>query len=131
VLLLGSGPNLVRAVLAWRQEQVLAELSTSTSMPMNLLAGTSLVWGIVFAVCGLGLWRLRSWGRKGMLMAVTLYHAHIWVNHIVFDRSDYARQVWPSAIAHTLVTLFLVWGFLYWPSIRRLYATDPKGLENL
>jgi hypothetical protein len=91
-------------------------------MPMALLACTSLAWGIVFGLCSLGLWRLRPWGRRGALAAVSLFHAHIWLNHLLFDRSDYARQVWPFAVAHTLAALLLVWGFLYWPAVRRLYA---------
>ena len=130
VLLLGSGLNLARAVWAWRQADVLADLPQSTSMPMTWLSGTSLVWGISFAVCGLGLWRLRPWGRVVTLIAVTLFHAQIWFNHIVFDRSDYARQVWPFAIVHTLATLIVVWGFLNWPSIRYLYD-EQHGLAPI
>jgi hypothetical protein len=121
VLLLGGGLNLARAAWAWRQADALADLPEPTSMPMTLLAATSLAWGLVFVVCSLGLWRLRPWGRRGTLGAVTLYHVHIWVNHALFDRSDFAKQVAPSAIAQTLVTLLVVWGFLYWPSIRRLF----------
>jgi hypothetical protein len=124
VLLLGSGLNLARAAWAWRQTQALTSLPATTSMPMALLAGSSLIWGGVFLVCSLGLWRLRPWGRSGTLFAVTLFHAHIWFNHVLFDRSDYARQVWPFAIVHTLVTLFVVWGFLYWPFVRRLYTVE-------
>jgi uncharacterized membrane protein (DUF2068 family) len=122
VLLLGSGLNVLRAVWAWRQANVLADLAVATSMPMALLTGTSLAWGVAFGVCGLGLWRLRSWGRRSTLAAVTLFHVHIWFNHIAFDRSDYARQVWPFAIVHTLVTLLVVWVFLLWPATRRLYS---------
>jgi hypothetical protein len=125
VLLLGGGLNLARAAWAWRQAAALTELPASTSMPMALLGGTSLVWGVVFVACSLGLWRLRPWGRTGTLVAVTLFHVHIWLNHAVFDRSDYARQVWPFAVVHTLATLLFVWGVLYWPSIRRLY--DEQG----
>jgi hypothetical protein len=117
---LGGGLNLLRAAWAWRQARALTSLP-STSMPMPLLAGTSLAWGFVFGLCGLGLWRLRPWGRGGTLAAVTLFHAHVWLNHLLFDRSDYARQVWPFAVAHTLVALLVVWGFLYWPAVRRLY----------
>lgn len=120
VLLLGSGLNLLRAAWAWRQVDALADLPTS--MPLALLAGTSLAWSIIFVACSLGLWRLRPWGRRGTLVTVTLFHGHIWLNHVLFDRSDYARQVWPFAIVHTLATLFVVWAFLYWPAIRRLYS---------
>jgi uncharacterized membrane protein (DUF2068 family) len=126
VLLFGGGLNLARAAWAWRQADALTELSASTSMPMALLGGTSLLWGVVFVACSLGLWRLRLWGRTGTLVAVTLFHVHIWLNHAVFDRSDYARQVWPFAVLHTLATLFFVWGFLYRSSIRRLYAEQER-----
>ena len=113
VLFLGGGLNLARAVLAWLRADSLTDLPTT--MPMTLLAGTSLVWAVVFIACSLGLWRLRPWGRRGTLVAITLFHGHIWVNHFIFDRSPYAREVWPFALLHTLVTLSVVWGFLYWP----------------
>ena len=121
VLLLGSGLNVARAVSALYQANALAYLPQATAMPMTLLFGTSLVWGIVFGVCSLGLWKLRLWGRVGTLVATTLFHTHVWFNHIVFDRSGYARQVWPFAIVHTLVVLIIVWGFLNRASIRHLY----------
>jgi len=120
VLCFGGGLNLVRAVLAWLRVDSLIDLPTT--MPMALLAGTSLAWAIVFGACSLGLWRLRPWGHRGTGVAVTLFHGHIWINHFLFDRSPYARQVWPFALLHTLVTLIVVWGFLYWPAVRRLYA---------
>lgn len=126
VLLLGGGLNLARAAWAWRQADALTELPASTSMPMALLGATSLVWGVVFVACSLGLWRLRPRARTGTLVAVTLFHVHIWLNHAVFDRSDYARQVWPFAVLHTLAALFFVWGFLYRSSIRRLYAEQGR-----
>jgi uncharacterized membrane protein (DUF2068 family) len=129
VLLLGSGLNLARAVWAWRQAHALNELSLTTSLPMTWLALTSLVWAVVFAFCSLGLWRLEHWGRISTLVAVTLFHGHIWFNHIVFDRSDYARQVWPFAILNTVAVLIVVWVFLNWPSIRRVYQTH-EGLAD-
>lgn len=130
VLFFGSGLNLARAVWALQQASALAELPLSTSLPMPWLAGTSLVWGCVFALCSLGLWRLRAWGRNGTLVAVTLFHVQIWLHHIIFDRSDYARQVWPFAIVHTLSVLIAVWGFLNWPSIRRLYSRQGGLISN-
>jgi hypothetical protein len=62
-------------------------------------------------------------------VAVTLFHGQIWFNHIVFDRSDYARQVWPFAIVNTVAVLIVVWGFLNWPSIRRVYQAH-EGLTD-
>lgn len=129
MLLLGSGLNLARAVWALRQANALTDLPQSTSMPMTWLSATSLVWGLAFAVCGYGLWRLRPWGRIATLAAATLYHVNIWFNHIVFDRSDFARQVWPFAIINSLVALIVVWGFLNWPSIRRLYDEKERTVS--
>jgi hypothetical protein len=126
VLLLGSGVNLARAAWTLAQADALAVLSLSTSMPMSYLFGISLAWCLVFGLCSFGLWRLRSWGRTVTLVSVTLYHGHVWFNHILFDRSDYARQVWPFAIAHTAVVLSLVWGFLNWPSMRQVFE-EPDG----
>lgn len=121
VLLLGSALNLARSFWALRQADALADVPLSTSMPMAWLAGLSLFWGLAFGICSFGLWRLRTWGRTGTLIAATLFHVNIWFNHILFDRSEYARQEWPFAIGHTLVVLVGVWGFLNWPSIRRLF----------
>jgi uncharacterized membrane protein (DUF2068 family) len=133
VLLLGSGLSLARTVWALRQANALADLPLSTSMPMGLLAATSLTWGVAFAICSYGLWRLCSWARIATLVVVTLYHVNIWFNHIVFDRSDYARQVLPFATVNSVVVLAAVWVFLNWPSIRPLYgdrATVASAREN-
>ena len=129
VLLLGSGLNLARAVWALRQANALADLPQSTSMPMTLLSAESFVWGLAFGVCGYGLWRLYAWGRLATLVVVTLYHVNIWFNHILFDRSDFSRQVWPLSILNTLLTLVVVWGFLNWPSVRCLYSDGTKVIS--
>jgi hypothetical protein len=113
--------NLTRAIWAWGEASAFAEMSVSTTLPMEWLAALSLVWSVVFAVCVVGLWRLQVWGWFLTLAAVSLFHAHIWFNHFLFDRSFYARQLWPFALAYTAVVLLGTWGFLLWPSVRRLY----------
>jgi hypothetical protein len=121
VLLFGSGLNLVRAIWAWGEASAFAEMSVSTALPMEWLAALSLIWSVVFALCAIGLWRLQAWGWFLTLAAVSMFHAHIWLNHFLFDRSFYARQLWPFALAHTAVVLLGAWGVLMWPSVRRLY----------
>lgn len=134
VLLLGGGLNLVRAWGAWHAARRLNSMTGVPAMPLTWLAGTSLIWASVLAVSSWGLWRRRAWGWLATLSAVTLYHGHIWLNHLWFDRSSYARQSWPLALVDTGVTLLLVWGFLYWPSIRTIYQDgermDEFGSEN-
>lgn len=112
-----GGVNLVRAWLALRFARALPDLPLT--MPLQLLATTSIVWGVVFIACAVGLWRLRAWGRWGTLVAYSLYQAHVWANHLLLDASDRARQVWPWDAAVSAVTLMAVWGFLNWPGVRQ------------
>jgi hypothetical protein len=121
VLLFGSGLNLARAIWAWGAAAAFADMSVSTALPMEWLAALSLIWSVVFALCAIGLWRLQTWGWFLTLAAVSLFHGHIWLNHFLFDRSFYAKQLWPFALVHTAVVLLGAWGFLIWPSVRRLY----------
>lgn len=127
VLLLGSGLNLARGIWAARYASTLADLSLSTAMPMSWLAATSLLWGLAFGVCGVALWRLRPRARMGTMLCVALFHGHIWLNHVFFDRSDYAVQAWPFSIVQTMLALVIVWGFLNWPSIQRLYREQGQS----
>ncbi len=126
---LGGCLNLYRSTLAWRQLDVL-EKSTA-QYPLQQLVVTSLIWGLIFIVCGFGLWRRKRWGWRWTPILTSLYHVHIWVNHVLFDTSDYARQIWPFALANSGLVLLFVWGFLYLPSIRAAYRQEPtKGVDQ-
>ncbi|MBN1889059.1 MAG: hypothetical protein JW850_13780 [Thermoflexales bacterium] len=111
--------NLVFGVQAIAQWPYLSSLPVR--MPLAWLIAGKLAWGVVFGVIAWGVWRLAAWGRKAVLAGVVLYQLHIWVNHILFDTSDYARQVWPFAAGMSLVTIGLVWGFMFLPAVHRLY----------
>jgi hypothetical protein len=50
----------------------------------------------------------------------TLYQAHIWLNHLLFDASDYARQTRPRDLALSALFLAVVWGTLHLPGVRRI-----------
>jgi hypothetical protein len=76
-------------------------------------------WGSVFVACTVGLLGLWPWGRWATLIAVTVYQVHVWVNHFVFDASDYALQRRPRDAVLTLTLLAFVWLTLSWPSVRR------------
>ena len=90
-------------------------------MPLTYLAAGGLVWSIAFVVAALSVWRLWPWARKLVLGAIVLYQLHIWVNHFVFDTSDYARQLWPFHIGISLAWVVVVWGYMFLPGIRRLW----------
>jgi len=92
-------------------------------MPLSYLAACGLVWGLVFTVAAFGIWRLWSWARRLVLGAVIVYQLHIWLNHFVFDISDYARQVWPFQAGVSVMWVILTWGFMFWPGVRQLYSS--------
>ncbi len=116
VLALGLA-NLARAVLALRYNARLPDLPMTASLAY--VATTSGFWGLAFVACAAGLGRFHPWGQWGTLAAVTLFEAHVWVNHLLFDANDYARQTWPRDFALTLLLLIPTWVLLNWPSIRK------------
>jgi hypothetical protein len=123
VLALGLA-NMGRAGVALRYNALLPDLPMTVSW--TYLAAGGIFWGPVFVACGVGLLRFRAWGRWGTLAAVTLYEAHTWVNHLLFDASDYARQTRPRDLLATLLTLALIWVSLNLPSVRKLFLKEPR-----
>jgi uncharacterized membrane protein (DUF2068 family) len=93
-------------------------------VPLAWLIAGKLVWGIVFGVTAWGVWRLKAWGRKLLLIGATLYQVHIWINHLLFDTVAYAWQVRPFQVGITLITLAVVWGYMCLPDVRRLYSRN-------
>jgi hypothetical protein len=116
ILALALG-NLVRAVMALCYAARLPDLPMTVSW--TYLAAMGGFWCAVFLVCVVGLACFRRWGRWSTLAAVTLYEVHVWVNHLAFDASDYARQVWLQDLLLALLLLAFVWGLLSLPGIRR------------
>ncbi len=67
----------------------------------------------------MGLGRFHPWARWGTLAAVAIFEAHVWINHLLFDANDYARQTWSRDLALALLLLISTWVILNWPSIRK------------
>ena len=116
MLVLGLG-NLGRAGVALRYAALLPDLPMTVTW--TYLAAMGGFWGVILTACAVGLLRFRPWGRWSTLAATTLYEAHVWANHLLFDASDYTRQTWPWNLALTFFLLALIWGLLNWPSIRK------------
>ncbi len=114
--------NLIRAWLALGGQPFIETLPLK--IPLAYVGACGIAWGIVFAVTAWGLWRLWRWARVVMLGAIVVYQLHIWVNHMLFDTSAYARQVWPFYAGLSIASVLVVWGFLFLPSIRRVYSTQ-------
>jgi hypothetical protein len=124
VLALGLA-NLGRAGGALRYASLLPDLPLT--VPLAYLAAMGGFWGLVFVACAAGLVRFRAWGRRATLAAVTLYEAHVWANHFLFDASDYARQTRPRDLLLTLLLLALVWGSLSLRGVRNTFSSPPPG----
>jgi hypothetical protein len=92
------------------------------SLPPAYVVIGNAVWGTVFGVMAVGLWRLRHWGRVGTLIAFSLYVAHAWLERLLFARSDYARVTAPYALALDLLGLGLVWGVLLRRTVRQQFS---------
>jgi hypothetical protein len=121
--LIGLG-NLGRAAMALHYARMLPDLPLT--VPWAYLAGMGAFWGVAMMACAVGLaWR-RPWGRRATLAVATLYQAHIWLNHLLFDASDYARQTRPRDLALSALFLALVWGILHLPGVRKILETSHK-----
>lgn len=119
MLVLALG-NLGRAVMALRYAARLPDLPMTVSW--SYLAAMSSFWGAVFVVCALGLFRFRVWGRWLALAALTFWQAHIWLNHLLFDASDYARQTHPRDLLLTVLLLAFFWVSLSLRCVRRSFG---------
>ena len=127
VLALGLA-NLARAGVALRYASLLPGLPMT--VPLGYLAAMGAFWGVALTTCAFGLMRFRRWGRWGTLAAVTLYEMHVWVNHLLFDASDYARRTWPWALLLTLLLLALAWGLLSLRGVRTTLASPSLHGES-
>lgn len=103
---LGLG-NLGKAWMAARYAGLLPDLPMTVSW--GYLMATGAFWGVALLACGAALCRRWPWGRWAALAVATLYQAHVWANHLLFDASDYARQTRPRDLALTALFLTFVW----------------------
>ncbi len=116
-LMLGLG-NLGQAVMALRYATRLPDLPLT--IPLSYLTMMGGFWCVVFIICAVSLICFRVWSRWSTLAAVTLYQTHIWINHFLFDASDYARQTRPRDLVLTLFLLALFWGSLSLHKVRKV-----------
>lgn len=121
--LIGLG-NLGRAAMALHYARTLPDLPLTVSW--TYLAGMGAFWGVAITACAVGLYRRRLWGRKATLTVATLYQAHVWLNHLLFDASDYARQTRPRDLALSALFLVLVWGTLHLPGVHKVWKPRTK-----
>jgi hypothetical protein len=117
--------NLARAGVALRYAALLPDLPMT--VPLWYLAAMGGFWGVALIACGVGLIRFSPWSRWATLAAATLYEIHVWVNHLLFDVSDYARRTRPWDVLLTVVLLGLIWGSLSLPGVQKIFLPPGGG----
>jgi hypothetical protein len=123
-MLLGLG-NLVRTAMALVYTEVLPDVPMTVSW--TYLAAMGGFWGVTLLACGIMLLFFRPWSRWPVLIAVTLYQGQVWINHLLFDASDYAQITRPRDLALTLLLLAVMWGALNWPAVRKRFVEGGVG----
>lgn len=120
---LGLG-NLGRAVVAFRYAADLPQLPTT--VPLAYFGAMGVFWSVVFLACGLGLSGFREWARRSTLAAITVYQINVWVNHVLFSASEYARRARPRNLILTATLLILFWGTLNLAAVRKAFGPGPE-----
>jgi hypothetical protein len=121
VLLLAAW-NVFQIISVWQRYDLMRVLNVTT--PANLLIVMGATWAIGFGLAAWGLWRLRSWGRTWMLIAIVAYQAQQWIMRFTLVRSSDEVVRRPADLFLSLLSIAVVWGFLFIPKIRRLYRNE-------
>lgn len=118
---LGAG-NVGKAVIA--VQYAIRVPGLAKTIPLWYLAAAGGFWGVVLVICAIGLSRFRNWGRWSTLATVTLYQANVWVNHLLLDMSDYARQTRPRDLLLSATLLLVYWIGLGLPTFGSVFEKD-------
>jgi len=111
--------NIFQVFSAFQSYDLMRTLNLSTEA--NLLIVIGLTWAVGFGLAAWGLWRMRSWGRTWMLIAIVAYQAQQWIMRYSLMRSSDEVIRRPADVFLSLLSIAVVWGFLFIPKIRRLY----------
>jgi len=117
--------NLWQVVSAVQHYAVMDTLGLTTEA--NLLIVIGLTWTIGFGLAAWGLWRLRPWGRTWMLIAIVVYELQQWIMRLSLMHSSDEVIRRPADACLTLLSIAVVWIFLFLPQIRRLYVTSNQS----
>ena len=119
VLLLAAW-NIFQIISVQQRYDLMRSLNLATEA--NLLIIIGLTWAIGFGLAAWGLWRLRPWGRTWMLIAIVAYQAQQWIMRLSLMRSSDEVMRRPADAFLSLLSIAVVWGFLFIPKIRRIYS---------
>ena len=114
--------NVGKAVIAVQYAIRLPGLAET--IPLWYLAAAGGFWGAGLVICAIGLSRFRNWARWSTLAMVTLYQANVWVNHLLIDMSDYARQTRPRDLLLSATVVLIYWIGLGLPALENVFEKD-------
>jgi hypothetical protein len=114
--------NVFQIISVWQRYDLMRTLNVTT--PANILIVMGLTWAIGFGLAAWGLWRMQSWGRTWTLIAIVAYQLQQWVMRLSLMRSSDEVIRRPADAFLALLSIAVVWGFLFIPSIRRLYHNE-------
>ena len=123
VLLLAAW-NIFQVWSAIQQYDFMRSLGLATEAQILIVSGAT--WAVGFGLAAWGLWRMRSWGRAWMLIAIAAYQAEQWIMRLSLMRSSDEVIRRPADVFLSLLSIAVVWGFLFIPKIRRLYVKSDE-----
>jgi len=124
LVLLLTAWNAFQVWSAIQQYDFMRSLGLATEAQILIVSGAT--WAVGFGLAAWGLWRMRAWGRVWMLIAIVAYQAEQWIMRLSLMRSSDEVIRRPADVFLSLLSIAVVWGFLFIPKIRRLYVTSDK-----
>jgi len=112
--------NLARVVQAVRQADLMLSHNLQAPLVANSVSG--LAWAIGFGVAAIGLYRLQRRARRWTLAAIVLYLVNLWLIRLAFSRSSDEVFTRPADAALSMLSILVVWAFLFWPGVRRAFS---------
>lgn len=122
LVLLLTAWNVFQVWTVFQKYDFMRTLNLTTEANLLLVGGVT--WAIGFGLAAWGLWRKRSWGRTWTLIAIIAYQAQQWIMRLSLMRSPDEVIRRPADAFLAVLSIAVVWGFLFIPKIRRLYRNE-------
>jgi hypothetical protein len=117
-----------RAAVALSRWPALSALTLA--IPLWLVAGSGVVWGIAWLVECWGLWMLKPRARAAAMILFVLYPIHMLGMVAIFAQGAYERDRLPSAVITAAIAAGLVAFSLSRPGLRQAFDHPPEEPDN-
>lgn len=104
--------------------------SLNLALPLWMSMSLGGLWGIIWLVLCLGLWQLRPWARRVMLVVFPLYEVVVIGRQALFARGAYERGRLSFAMGMAIIlTLLIIWA-LNRPRIRCAFESECEETKH-